>query len=154
MIPADQRYPIRIPHLQAKQQQEGFERVETAVDEIPHEQVIRIRHVTAHAEEFHQVVKLAVDVAADGDGGVDGNDIALFDQQFARFVAELSDLRFGDRTAGAELGYRSVGLWSVSGSDERGFHSSYLSRSLMMGEEEFQSQSSAGFDARREMEIE
>lgn len=35
-----------------------------------HEQVVRLRHVPANAEQLHQVVELAMDVAADGDGGV------------------------------------------------------------------------------------
>lgn len=52
-------------------------------------------------------MELAVDVAADGDGGVDGNDIAFFDEQFPGFVAEFAHLRFGDGATGAQLGYGS-----------------------------------------------
>lgn len=33
----------------------------------------------------------------------DRDDIAFFDEEFAGLVAQLSDLRFGDRTAGAQL---------------------------------------------------
>ncbi len=54
-----------------------------------------------------------MNVAAYCDGGVDGNDIAFFDEQFSRFVAELSDLGFGDRAAGAELRYCSAKFKSV-----------------------------------------
>lgn len=56
-------------------------------------------------------MKLTVNVAAYCDGGIDRDDIALFDQQFSRLVAELSDLGFRDRATGAKLG-------DSSGSDQ------------------------------------
>ena len=42
-----------------------------------------------------------VNVAAYRDGGVDSDDVAFFDQEFAGFVAKFADLGFGDGPAGA-----------------------------------------------------
>ena len=113
MVTTNERDPVWIAHFEAEQQQKGLERVETSVDEIAHEKVICVGNVAADAEEFHQVVELAVDIAAYRDGGVDGDDVAFLDEQFSRFVAELSHLRLGDGSTGAELGYGSGALRSV-----------------------------------------
>jgi hypothetical protein len=48
-------------------------------------------------------VELAVDVAADGDGCIDGDDVAFLDEEFACLVAEFTDLWFGNGATGAEL---------------------------------------------------
>lgn len=96
-----------------------------------HEKIIRIRHITANAEKLHQVVKLAVDVAAylpharkirtpSGSAlsrshsrtsriaycyrRIDRDHIPLLDEQLPRLVAELADLGFGYRAARAQLG--------------------------------------------------
>lgn len=53
-------------------------------------------------------MELAVDIAADGHGSVDGHDIAFFDQEFTRLVAQLADLAFGDQAAGPQLLDRPV----------------------------------------------
>ena len=45
-----------------------------------------------------------MDVAADGDWGVNRHDIAFFDQELSRFEAEFADGGFGDDLAGAEVG--------------------------------------------------
>lgn len=79
MIPPDQRHAIGIPNLETKKEEERFEGVESAVDKIAHEQVVGVWDVSAHAEEFHQVVELAVDVAAYRDRGVDFYDVSFFD---------------------------------------------------------------------------
>jgi len=103
MIAPNQSYPVWIPHLQAQQQEERFEGIESAVDEIAHEEIIRIWHIASYAEELHQIVELPVDVTAYRDGCVDSNDISLFNQEFAGLVAEFADLGFWDRPARAQL---------------------------------------------------
>lgn len=108
MIATNERDPVRIANFQAKKQQKRLERVEAAVDEIAHEEVICVWYVAAHAKELHQVMELAVNVTTDGDRRVDGNHIAFFDEQFSCFVAKLSDLGFGDGSARAQLRYGSA----------------------------------------------
>lgn len=44
-----------------------------------------------------------MNIAAYCDWSIDGDDIAFFDEEFARFVAEFADLWFGDRAARAQL---------------------------------------------------
>lgn len=68
-----------------------------------HEQVVRVRDVTADAEQLHEVVELAVDVAAYCNRRIDADDVALLDQQLARLVAQLADLVLGDGPARAQL---------------------------------------------------
>lgn len=48
-------------------------------------------------------MELAVDIAADGHGSVNGHDIAFFDQELTRLVAQFADLAFGDQAAGPQL---------------------------------------------------
>ena len=73
-----------------------------------------------------------MDVAADRHGGIDGDDIPFFDEQFARFIAEFADLGFGDGAAGAQLRYGSGrGLVEVLRCKR---NKSYLSRSLIAEE--------------------
>lgn len=103
MVPADQGDAIGIAHFQAEEQEEGFERVEATVDKVAHEQVVCVRDVAAHAKQFHQVVELAVDVAAYRDRRVHRDHIAFFYEQFAGLVAEFSDLGFWDGAARAQL---------------------------------------------------
>jgi hypothetical protein len=48
-------------------------------------------------------VELAVDIAADGYGSVNRHDIAFFDQELTRLVAQFADLALGDQAAGPQL---------------------------------------------------
>lgn len=64
MVPPNERYPVWIPDFEAKEQEKGFERVETSVNEIAHEEVICIRDIAANTKQFHQVVELTVDISA------------------------------------------------------------------------------------------
>lgn len=104
MVPPYQGDAIWVADFEAEQQQEAFQRVETSVDEIAHEEVVCVWYVAAHAEQLHQVVKLAVNVATYCDRGVDLNDVTFFDEELAGFVAEVADGGFGDGFAGSEVG--------------------------------------------------
>lgn len=63
VIASNQCYLVRVAYLQCKQQEKCFNRVKAAVNKIPHEKIVCPRTLAADPEEFHQVVKLAVDVA-------------------------------------------------------------------------------------------
>lgn len=55
-----------------------------------------------------------MDISADGDRRIDRNNIALFNQELARLVAEFADLGFGDQAARPQLLDRPVEeFWSV-----------------------------------------
>lgn len=66
---------------------------------LTHEKIVGVGRVASHTEEFHQVVELPVDVATYCHRGGYCDDVAFFDQQLARLVAELSDLGLGYRAA-------------------------------------------------------
>lgn len=44
-----------------------------------------------------------MDIAADGHGGVNGHDIAFFNQELTRLVAQFAHLAFGDQAAAPQL---------------------------------------------------
>lgn len=71
-------------------------------------------------------------VAAYCDWGVDLDDVAFFDQQFARFVAEVSDSGFGDDLAGAEVGDVAVRSALANACRQGKGWVKYRSRSLIM----------------------
>ncbi|KAL9581969.1 MAG: hypothetical protein Q9212_003570, partial [Teloschistes hypoglaucus] len=98
---------IWISDFEAEEEEEAFEGVEPPVDEIAHEEVVGVWDVSADSEELHQVVELAVDVAAYCYWGVDLDDVAFFYEELSRFVAEVADGGFGDGFAGAKIGYCS-----------------------------------------------
>ena len=61
-----------------------------------------------------------MDVAADGDGCGDVDDVCFFDEEFAGFVADLADERFGDDAAGSEVFDCSVVVVSTGGRGLKG----------------------------------
>ena len=48
-----------------QKQQKSLDRVKSSVDKVTHEQIVRVGTLTADLEQLHQIVELAVDVAAD-----------------------------------------------------------------------------------------
>lgn len=65
VVTTDERHAVWVADFEAEEEEEGFKGVETAVDEVAHKEVIGVWDVAADAEELHEVMKLAVDVAAD-----------------------------------------------------------------------------------------
>jgi hypothetical protein len=53
---------IRIPYLECQEQQKGFHTVIAAVHKVAEKQVILVGTLSAHLEQFDQVVKLAMNV--------------------------------------------------------------------------------------------
>jgi L-ribulose-5-phosphate 3-epimerase UlaE len=80
VITADECYSVRIADFEAEEKEKGFEGVEASVDEIAHEKIICVWNVAADSEEFHQVMELAVNVAAYCNRSVHRNHIAFFNE--------------------------------------------------------------------------
>lgn len=55
-------------YLEGDKQCDCLNAVVTAIDVIPHEQVVGVRRTPADTEQFHQIVELPVDVPADSYG--------------------------------------------------------------------------------------
>lgn len=91
-----------------------------------HEEIVGVRRVAADSKELHEIVKLAMDITAYlwnanvstkshasqyecsractyRNRGGDSDNIALFNQELACFVAEFSYLGLGDWTACSQL---------------------------------------------------
>lgn len=103
MVPSNQCDAVWIPDFQTEKEEERFEGVEAPVDEVAHEEVIGIWYVATDTKKFHEVVELAMYITTDRDGGIDGDYIAFLDQELTSLVAKLSDLRFWNGTARAQL---------------------------------------------------
>lgn len=117
MVPSYQCDSIWVSDLEAEEEHEALEGVEAAIDEVAHEEVVGVGNIAAHTEQLHQIVELAMYIAAYCDGRVDLHDVGLFYEEFAGFVADLADLGFGDDAAGAEFGDGSMDRTKESASE-------------------------------------
>jgi hypothetical protein len=97
MIATDEGDAVRVSDFEDEQEEECFDRVEATVDKVTwegkgkgfniwqgrmkprdkfvltHEQVIRLGTPTSHSEQLQEIEELAVDVAADLEGAVEGD---------------------------------------------------------------------------------
>ena len=62
------------------------------------------------SEELEDVVELAVDISADGDGTPDGLDVGLFEEDFLGFFAEMSKVSFVEALGFPEIGNALVDI--------------------------------------------
>ena len=110
MVPSDQGYAVWVTDFEAEKQEEGFEGIEAAINEVTHEKVVRIRYVAADAKKLHEIMELTMNVAADGDGGVNLDDVAFFNEDLARLMAEVADSGFGNGLASPKVGNCAEGI--------------------------------------------
>ena len=64
VVAPDECDAVWISHLERQQKQEGLDAVESPVDKVAHEEVVRVGHVAAHFEQLFEVVELSVNVSA------------------------------------------------------------------------------------------
>ena len=98
VVASDEGDAVGVSCFEEEEEQKSFDGMVAAVDEISHEDVGSGGNFAAEAEELEKVEELAVDVAADGDGGVDVLDVGLFYKKFSAHVAKLKNLVLGDET--------------------------------------------------------
>lgn len=67
-------------------------------------EIVGIRTVSANLENLYHVEELAVNVADNGDRGLDVHDIALLHQQLFRLGADGLDDRVGEELFAVEAG--------------------------------------------------
>merc|ERR1719188_2477585 len=77
--------------------------VEAAIDEVAHEQIIRVRAVPAHLKQLHEVVELPMYVATYRHRSVDRLNIGLLEKDLLRLVAKRLDLGLLDVFTPAQL---------------------------------------------------
>lgn len=114
VVPAEDRDPVAVPHLERDEERDGLDRVVPSVDIVAHEQVVGVGRVATDPEEFRQVVllsqrgkgsavlvrsplgsggrtdELTVNVTADSHGASDRLNVRLFDQDFSCLRREES----------------------------------------------------------------
>ena len=64
VVPAQQRDAVGVADFEREQQQEGLDAVEAAVDKVAQKEVVVLGDGAADLKELHEVVVLAVNVAA------------------------------------------------------------------------------------------
>ena len=94
MVAAKQRNFVRPSGFEQEQSGERLEAVVAAVYEVAHEDVVGVGDLAASTEELFQVVELAVNVAADGDGREHRLHIGLLQEQVTHDIAESLQLVF------------------------------------------------------------
>mmetsp|Transcript_19392 Transcript_19392/g.56728 ORF Transcript_19392/g.56728 Transcript_19392/m.56728 type:complete len:305 (+) Transcript_19392:329-1243(+) len=104
VIAPEDKDSIGIADLEADQHGDGFDGVISPIDVIPHEEVVGIGRRSADAVQLHEIVPLAVNVAAHRDGRGDRLDVGFVGEMFPRLVAQLTHLRFAQRSADGQFG--------------------------------------------------
>jgi len=79
-----------ILQLQAQKQLEGLYGVEASVYEVTHENVSGLGDLTALVEQLEQIVELAVDISAYGNGGLHWLHIAFLNEDLFDLLAKDS----------------------------------------------------------------
>ena len=84
--------------------------METTIDKVSEENVIRFWAIATDLEELHEVVELAVYVATDGDGRVHVLDVGLLEQDVTCKIAKLPHFSFFDAVTALQTGNPAVNI--------------------------------------------
>lgn len=116
MISADESDPVRISDLEHEEEQECLHRIEAAVHEVAHEDVICFGALSSDLEQFHQVEELAMDISTDltgqssasalmayGNRTVNILDVSLVHQNLLRLQTQVLDCRLRYNLASLQL---------------------------------------------------
>ena len=82
MVAADQMHTIWVSQFQTDKERYSFDAEHATVDVVAEEQVVCIGTPAADLENLDQIEELPMNVADDGDGRADMDDVALAHQQF------------------------------------------------------------------------
>ena len=88
MIAAEDGDPAAVADLQGDKQGNGLDAVVAPVHVVTHEEIVCVRRLAPNPEQLHEVVELAVHIAADRHRTLDTLNIALHRQNLFRFLAQ------------------------------------------------------------------
>ena len=71
MVPSYQCDAVGVADFETEEEEEGFERIEAPVNEVAHEEIVCVWYIATDSKQLHQVVELAMYVAAYCDGRID-----------------------------------------------------------------------------------
>ncbi len=69
MIATNQCNAIRVAYFESQQQQKSFDRIKTTVYKITHEQIVGVRAIVTHFEQFFQIIELTMNVTTNLENG-------------------------------------------------------------------------------------
>lgn len=102
VISSENGDPVAVSDLEGYQKRHRLDRVVTAVNIVAHEEIIGRRQLTANSEELHQVMELAVNVAAYGNGASYGLYVGLFLEYLLGLLAQQPNVVLRERLALAQ----------------------------------------------------
>lgn len=97
MVASREGYALGVAHLEADQEGHGLNRIVASVHVVAEEQVVSEGNVASNGEQLDEVVKLPVDIAADGDGCAYRLRIGLIGEYLHGLVGDKLHLALGDR---------------------------------------------------------
>ena len=91
VVSANQANAVWVPQLKQEEQRDGLDGVRATIDVVSEEQVVRVRHVAAHFEQFQHVIELAMDIADERDGAAQHLNVILCRKDLLDFRANDFD---------------------------------------------------------------
>ena len=88
MVAAKDGDPAAVADLQGDKQGNGLDAVVAPVHVVTHKEIVCVWRLAPNPEQLHEVVKLAVHIAANRHRALDRLNIALFRQNLFRFLAK------------------------------------------------------------------
>lgn len=105
VVASQDGYPRAESHLETDEETDGLYAVVSPVHIVAHEQVVCVRRLPPDAEQLHQIVELAVNIAANCHGAFHILYIAFFGQDLLGLLTERLDLVLTELTTLQELLY-------------------------------------------------
>ena len=96
MVSSGEVNTLGISDFQSNKKGYSFNWVVASIYEIAHEEIVSEGEISPNGEEFDEVMKLSMDVSADGDRGFDRYSIILFREDGCSFFGDQFDLLFCD----------------------------------------------------------
>ena len=91
VVASEEGYSVSVPHLEGQQEEEGLNAVPASINIVAQKYVVGVGRVAPYFEELEQVVKLPVDVAADGDRRSNFDNIGFVFEDLLGGFAQLLD---------------------------------------------------------------
>lgn len=77
MVSSEYDYSVFESDFKSDEKSYCLHAVMPSIDVVPHEQIVGLRYFPSYFKEFHEIVKLAVDISANNDWSSDGDNVGL-----------------------------------------------------------------------------
>jgi DNA polymerase III epsilon subunit-like protein len=96
VVASNQGHQIGVAYFVGEEKEKCLYTIKTTVDEITEEEVADSRNIASILKQFKKIVKLSVYISADSDGGIYALNVALLNEDFSCFGAEVFDFLLAD----------------------------------------------------------